>query len=1747
MKSLSAKPPSAAPQPEETAQSTRLEALNEVTLAGLIISGLCILVNFQALGASHALASLPLWFNASLCAGFGVLSYYRQMPFQTRSALLVAVLYLGAVGAFLIFGMGGAGAAFLLAAAVTAAIMLGFRAGAVATGMAVVTGLGFTYLYLATPVEPRLSADALNTWAAWLSIGGNLTLVFALLVVPQRHLWESQEYVLAVSRQKQELLETRATLQKQTRQLEQASAELAGANTQLQEQSRTLERRAQQLAAAAEIGRAATSTFDLPTLLDTSVNLIRDRFGLYHASVFIIEPGSEVAELRESTGEAGRKLKERRHKFAIGSKSLVGAATSIRQPVIVQDVSADPSYYPDPVLPDTRAEAVLPLLRGDSVMGAVDVQSDTANAFAESDLAILSTITDQLAVAVQNARLYTETQQAVSENAALFKISAALSAANSLQDILAVVTQNALPKRATRASLLLLHHDPGGQPREVEVRAYVDTADKLQRTGLRVPVADLPLLTQLGSAPITILDVYSDPAVDAVTRATMARLEITSACILPLRSGRELIGGLLVSSSQPGEFSVAELNLLRTVADQVVVTMEKFRLLEEAHRRAEQSTAAADIGRAATATFDLPTLLETSVNLIRDRFGYYHASVFIVEPGSHVAELRESTGEAGRKLKERRHKLAIGSKSLVGTATATRLPVIVQDVRAEANYYPNPLLPDTRAEAVMPMLSGDQVIGAVDVQSTTPGAFLQSEISILSTIVGQLAVAVQNARLYVETQTRLTELSTLNQVSRAISSSLDLDLVFRAVREQLVQALGIDSMYLGLYDQERNQISFPFMLERGRLIPFEPHTPTGRMLYILKERQPLVLQGDAAQIAEQLQILGITSTGVAKSYLGVPLALGERAIGVLAVQDFDRANTFNANHRRILTTVADQLAVAIQNARLYAETQDRLGELATLNRLSRAFSSTLDLERVYGIVREQVPGVMNTADLTLALYDEAQNAVSFPFAIQRGRELHLAPRPPSGLAGHIIRAKEPVLLQGTLDEVNRKSDALGATATDDASLSYFGVPLLAGQVVVGALAVESFERLNAFDENHQRLFTTVADQLAVAIQNARLYAETQDRLREIASLNQLSRAFASTLEVEKVYQIVREEVASLMGTRDLYLALYDEVQNLVSFAFLIERGQELHLAPRPPVGLTGHIIRSKEPLSIQGTLEEVRRRFESLAGIVTESGLQPSYFGAPLMVGQRVIGVLAAQDFERFNAFDPNKQRLLTTIGGQLAVTLQNARLFAQTQAALAENASLFKISRALSEVDSLQGILEVIAAHAMPFGATRASLLWMHYNEEGQPVEIEIRAHMDLTGEHDERLGQRFPAEAGPLFQNLPAGPLVIANIDTHPLLDPATRETLRRLQMISACLIPLYTGGRLAAVMAASASLPVGFQPQEISILRGVAELLAVTLEKLQLLEETQRRAQQLAAAAEIGRAATASFDLPSILAATVNLIRERFGFYHASIFIIDPGSAMAEVRESTGEAGQELKFRKHRLAVGSKSLVGAATASRRPVVVQDVQADPNYFPNPLLPETRAEGVIPLVAGDTVVGALDVQSTRRGAFAPGDVAILSTIAGQLAVAVQNARLYDQTARWANRERLANQITTKIRSMPAGDVDGMLRTAVTELRHALGASHGVIQMRAVASPEPADRTLEIQYCERTPRCPFFNERMANFPESARALKSIYCTGDKTKCARYRVAAALGAAQVPPDLYPDDAKLADALIEGRVPQGESQP
>ncbi len=214
---------------------------------------------------------------------------------------------------------------------------------------------------------------------------------------------------------------------------------------------------------------------------------------------------------------------------------------------------------------------------------------------------------------------------------------------------------------------------------------------------------------------------------------------------------------------------------------------------------------------------------------------------------------------------------------------------------------------------------------------------------------------------------------------------------------------------------------------------------------------------------------------------------------------------------------------------------------------------------------------------------------------------------------------------------------------------------------------------------------------------------------------------------------------------------------------------------------------------------------------------------------------------------------------------------------------------------------------------------------------------------------------------------------------------------------------------------------------------------------------RTRQIRTASEVARAVVSTPSLDDLLSRAVELIRDRFGYYHVSIFLLDDKGEYAVLREATGEIGGALKARGHRLAVGSQSIIGWVTANNQPRVASDVGEDPVHFKNELLPETRSEAAVPLQVGGRVMGALDVQSTDPDAFKPEDIEVLQTLADQISAAIQNAQLAKRSAEAADRARLISEVTTQLSGML--EVDRVLQTAAQAVHHGLGGPEVVVRV----------------------------------------------------------------------------------------------
>ncbi len=229
-------------------------------------------------------------------------------------------------------------------------------------------------------------------------------------------------------------------------------------------------------------------------------------------------------------------------------------------------------------------------------------------------------------------------------------------------------------------------------------------------------------------------------------------------------------------------------------------------MLEESNRRAVQLESAAEIARDISGSLNLDELLIKAVNLIRERYDFYHAAVFLNDLPSEFAVIREATGEAGVQMKRQGYKMGVGSKSIVGFVTGRGEQLVVNDTAKDATYYANPLLPDTRSEAAFPLKVGERILGAMDVQSTKPFAFSEDNLRSLQILADQMAIAVVNTELFAETQEHLSQHRLLHHITTTVASGTTLEEALESAVNGLQVTLGGDRIMIMLVDREKNNL-----------------------------------------------------------------------------------------------------------------------------------------------------------------------------------------------------------------------------------------------------------------------------------------------------------------------------------------------------------------------------------------------------------------------------------------------------------------------------------------------------------------------------------------------------------------------------------------------------------------------------------------------------------------------------------------------------------------------------------------------------------------------------------------------------------------------------------------------------------------------------------------------------------------------------------------------------------------------------
>lgn len=429
---------------------------------------------------------------------------------------------------------------------------------------------------------------------------------------------------------------------------------------------------------------------------------------------------------------------------------------------------------------------------------------------------------------------------------------------------------------------------------------------------------------------------------------------------VPMLVGETVLGAIVVQHMErENAFDQDDLEFLQTLAAQAGGLLYNQQLLEETHRRAVQLQTAAEIAREISLSLDVDEVLSKAVNLIRERFNFYHAAVFLVDPANEYAVIREATGEAGQQMKRSGHRLKIGSASIVGYVTSSGEPLVVNDTARDATYYPNPLLPDTRAETAVPLKVGTRILGALDVQSTRPYSFTEDALEVLRILADQLAVAVLNSELFADTQEHLSQHRLLHHVTTAAASGTTLREALAGAAQGLQVTLGGDRVTILLADAQRKVLRVRAYAGYSEEIT-QLEIPFGQGITgWVAEHQQLLRVNDVTQEPRYLEV----SSDV-RSELAIPLVYRGELLGVLNVES-DQLGAYDESDEEMLGTLAGSLAAIIANARLLDQVRRQVDrerliyELTTRIRRATNMQSVMattatELSRVLGARRARI-------------------------------------------------------------------------------------------------------------------------------------------------------------------------------------------------------------------------------------------------------------------------------------------------------------------------------------------------------------------------------------------------------------------------------------------------------------------------------------------------------------------------------------------------------------------------------------------------------------------------------------------------------------------------------------------------------------------------------------------------------------------------------------------------------------------------
>jgi signal transduction histidine kinase/putative methionine-R-sulfoxide reductase with GAF domain len=971
---------------------------------------------------------------------------------------------------------------------------------------------------------------------------------------------------------------------------------------------------------------------------------------------------------------------------------------------------------------DNYAALATPIRLQDHAFGILELIDDqTRRAWSSDDLSLVEQVVDQLALALENAQLFHETQENARRNHALYQASQHLTPASTLPEILSAFIDGVPVEALTNAYWWTLEHEAGKSTPIFKQAACwgCEAGTTKPDRNLQLSGAVFPTL-QLGTErrPLLVDDISHDHRIDPTTLDVLASLNARAAAFIPLWVGKRQLGMVLLTGPEPYSFSDREIQPYQSLANQAAVVIENQALfqqtrqaLSEMERRNLQLTTAAQVSRAASSILNPETLVQDTVDLVRERFNLYYVGLFLVdqtgeqtgEPG-RWAVLRAGTGEAGDMMMSQEHRLRISDQSMVGRCISTAQAQIWRGDEQAKSRFRNPILPDTRSEMALPLISRGDVIGAMTFQSTRPGDFSAADISALQTMADQVANAIQNARQFDRTQAALDETELLYTASAELSTTQTYQDVLTILRNYTILGAQASNVTVHLFDRTWTDdhppeyliplvqwSEKPLKTSQRTPMPLDPRLVAGQML---QENFPTFvtdLENDP-RLDDQTRAFCLSHEH-ARGVLFAPLNVAGNWIGhIIAI--YHQPMDFSEHDLRRLTTLVGQAAVVIENLRNTELARQRARQLEKLALVQSALSQANSEKEILSALVLAADPARSPDHITLEYLHTGTNGIPV-FAelmavwsegafqpILHVTRSEIAQLPFTRL--WMNTPEEAIFIADSQTDIRLDQNTREAVWKDGIGAAVV-IPLRSGGSWQG-LATYTWSEAHSFTPDELFTFRRVLEPTSEVVARRRAFIaqrharqDSERRAQEMTLLFSVSQALAGApLESDEIAGIITEEFATVMNVPECTLYVLDDegesdqLSILGTYRTTPDDGQ----TPVEPVNLDKApvmrlVLQSLKPQTVhaeQTDLDLDSRQYMQSKNAAT-------LLVIPLASKGRAIGAIELVANQHARQFTSEQLNLGMTLANAAAVALENARLY-ETQRETAER---------LLEVDTLK------------------------------------------------------------------------------------------------------------------------------------------------------------------------------------------------------------------------------------------------------------------------------------------------------------------------------------------------------------------------------------------------------------------------------------------------------------------------------